>query len=489
MGTTGGPSGNGPLTGAQAATLYENGTNSSSYNVTATYSLSNQQYTPGEIEGLASNSGMSFGGNINANVNSPMGAFALYSLMNGIGSPTNNLFTSSNAVTAGTGIDITTDHSISLFNCTDALISAATVNQQLLTAKVYYGDLTISFNKAVSNPVLQLVGMGGTVSLSKSGKNYDMGFTTEFDLVSTNVSLSKLSGNTQLAVTPTQITNNATWFGASSVGTASNGVNRYAASGSVVATGTNITSITLKVYIKGDGGRINNGTAVVAADAGVYPVWSVGATNPFGLLTPNVSGDLMLMGVSIQKPVALPVEGLNLSAATNGTLTTLNWVTLNESNTSYFEVERSVDNISFVKTAAHIAAAGTAINTSNYSYKDDISSLQYDVVYYRVRLYDNNGSFRYSNTVVITNKNTGVRIFPNPFVEKVQVTVTVKVAGQVALKLSDISGRTIQYQQQKLTTGTNQLVMAGLTALPKGLYTLEVINTTDNSRTAYKILK
>jgi hypothetical protein len=754
MGTLGGPAGNGPFTTSQTVTLYENGSAVFSPAVTATYSLSNQQFAVGTVEGLASNSGMSFGGNLAASVNSPMGVFSLYSLMNGISSPTNNLFTACNAAATGTGIDVTTNRSISLFNCTDALINSASVNQQLLNARIYYGDLTITFNRPISNPVMQFVGLGGAVSFSKSGKNYDMGFATEFDLLSTGVTLSKLSGNTQLNVTATQVTNNATWLGASSVGTASNGITRYGASGSVVALGTNITSITLKVYVRGDGGRVNNGTSVVAADAGIYPVWALGATNPFGLANPNVAGDVMLFGVSFQKPVnvsgnifndanggnvnnstgganvistgifanlidangkvvasvavntdgtytfpavfegnytmnisttlgvqgamapgaALPagwvntgefngvantgndgtingnsavftvaatdvtdinfgierlpesnnqsytigqspagtfitlngigslgspgpltgsdpedfnaggslnaksvaitelpsnselwyngvkilvgadginppsvsnpfvipnynpsllqvkitsatlgsvatsfkyayidaagkmdntpatytinwavplaVEGLVLTAIINNDVVLLNWATLSESNTAYFEIERSKNNLNFIKVGINITAGGYTINKTNYNYNDDLTAIEPNtIVYYRVKLYDKNGDFKYSNVITVKRKTTEVKVWPNPFAEKLLVNITTKNTGIVQLNIKDILGRTIIAQQYKASVGNNQFIVSGLATLIKGAYIIEIINDKESFKEAFKISK
>lgn len=304
MGASGGPAGSGPATTNQTVTLYENGTIAFSPSVTATYSLSNQQFGAGALEGLATNSAMNFGGTLNASVNNAIGSQPYYGLMNAIGSPLNTMFSACNSC-GGTGIDVATGRAISFFNCTEGFINLSTgVNVQPLNARVYVGDITITFNRPVSNPVLQFVGMGGTTSITRSGKIYDMGFATEFDLISSGVSLSKLAGNAYLNVTATQITNTSTWLGANSQGTASNGITRYGASGSIVVLGTNITSVSLKAYVRGDGGRVSNGTSVVTADPGFSPQWAFGATNPFGA-TGNVSGDLMLFGVSTQKPVTV----------------------------------------------------------------------------------------------------------------------------------------------------------------------------------------
>jgi Secretion system C-terminal sorting domain len=324
MGSTGGPAGSGPGTGAQTVTLYEGGTLAYSPAITVTYSLSNQQYGAGTLEGLASNSAMNFGGTLNSTANSPMNAQPYYGLMNAISTPLSSMFSACNTCGA-TGIDVTTDRAISFFNSTDAFINASTgVNSKALNARVYVGDLTLTFNRPVSNPILQIVGLGGTTTVTKSGKIYDFGFSTEFDLIGSSVSLSKVVGNTQLTVTTSQITNNATWLGAASQGAVSNGITRYAASGSVMAQGTNVSSISFKVYVRGDGGRVNDGTNVITADAGLNPMWAFGATNPFAT-TGMVSGDLMLFGVSIKKPANVngnvfhDVNGGNVNNSTGTT--------------------------------------------------------------------------------------------------------------------------------------------------------------------------
>jgi hypothetical protein len=335
--TAGGPAGTGPLISSQPVTLYEGGTIVYTPTITATYSFSNQQYAPvgstptpvNQLEGIPTISGVTFGGGGNGTANTPMVATNLFSLMNGISGPTNAMFTACNACAAGTGIDTTVNRSIGVFLGADALIDSANANRLPLNSRVYYGDMTITFNRPVSNPVLQFVGMGGQVSYglgtAPNTKFYDLGFATEFDLVGTSVSFTKLSGNAVMNVTPTSITNTATRLGASSLGAAVNGVTRTAASGSVVAVGTNITSITVKVYLRGDGGIVVNSTGVVQTpDPGFSPRWSLAPGFPVAASTGLVTGDLMLFGVSIQRPVSLSgnvfndVNGLSDSIV-NGT--------------------------------------------------------------------------------------------------------------------------------------------------------------------------
>lgn len=304
MGATGGPSGSGPSTTNKTVTLYENGTTAYSPTITVTYSISNQQFPSGTIEGIT-NPGLNFAGNISAGVNSPMGGRPFYTTMNGISNPLSNMFSGCLACGANNGIDVTVDKSIDMFVCSDALINASTVNQAALNARVYYGNVTLTFNRPVSNPVIHFVGMGGSFYHTFNNKTYYQGFTSEFDLVGSNVTLSKLDGNAFFNVSSNQINNSSTWVSYASQGVTEQGVTRYAASGSVVANGTNITSITFKVYLRGDGGRVTDTyNNVVSPDFGNTPHWSFGSTNPNGTAG-SISGDTYLMGVSIQKPVTV----------------------------------------------------------------------------------------------------------------------------------------------------------------------------------------
>ncbi len=372
MGTTG-PAGSGPSTSSQAVTLFENAVTAYSPTTSVTYSLSNQQFPAGTVQGITS-PGINFGGSGNSTADTPLLGTAIYGLMNSIGSATSAMFTACNGCTAGSSIDVATNRAISLNLVSDALINAANTNLQALNARVYYGDLTITFNRPVSNPVLQFVGMGGQTSTSTSVsgavKSYDMGFSTEFDLVGSNVSLSKLNGNSVLTVTPTSITNSATRLGASSVGSVVNGITRTGASGSILATGTNITSITLKMYLRGDGGIVVNTAGVVQTpDPGWEPKWGVAAGyQPTGATTPfvgSVAGDTMLFGASIQKPVTVSGTVFN---DTNGLSDSIvNGTGTNAGGLNAILVDSAGNVIASTAVAANGTYSFTGIGEGSYS--------------------------------------------------------------------------------------------------------------------------
>lgn len=307
----GGPAGSGPVTGSQLVTFYSTTTTAFSPLVTATYAFSNQQFS--FIEGNPGSPGAEFGGTISSTVNSPIPANTIYDLMNTIGSSVNTNYTSCPTCTAGTGIDVATNKAIELICFADALINASGTQLFATNARVQYADFTITFNRPVSNPLLHVTGLGGYVSYSTGTGtatiNYDMGFSTDMDLLTTGVTLSKLSGNTALNVTASSISNSSSKFGSSSVGAVLHGITRTAASGTVMVQGTNITTLTFRLYLKGDGGTIidNLGNSVSATNGNIVR-WSFhNGFIPGGNTTvlQNISGDAFLVGLSLLQPVSV----------------------------------------------------------------------------------------------------------------------------------------------------------------------------------------
>lgn len=226
-------------------------------------SLSNQQYTSLPSSIISTNSGSSFGSTVN-NYSSSVTTVPTFNFMNVISNPINASYTSSVKLPPSTGINVATNKAFYIYNTAQNLfLSNAPVN-----GRYYYADLTVTFSKPVSNPVLHIVGLGGNILFS----NTDIqGFSTDLVLQNSGYSLSKLSGTNELVVTSNEIKNSSSAYGFES----GNG----AASGSVLVNGTNITSLTFKTYLKGDGNGSN---------------WSHPSVN---------SGDEFMLGVSIDKPI------------------------------------------------------------------------------------------------------------------------------------------------------------------------------------------
>lgn len=235
---------------------------SASYSPTlsVTFSLCNQQYTL-PVEQISTASGLSFGASPNSSAGNALES-EIFPLINSVGSPTNTDFVYSPRETSHSRIDINSNRALEIFTSARALynIKAAT------DGRYYFGDLTITFNQPVANPILHIGGLGGFYS--------SLGFTTELEMQNTGIILSKLSGSDELVISEgSKILNSAADPG-SVTGTG-------AASGSVLATGPAITSLTFRLYLRGDGDKSEWGNSAIH------------------------TGDAWLIGVSLTAPVSI----------------------------------------------------------------------------------------------------------------------------------------------------------------------------------------
>lgn len=324
----GGPSTSGPSTSSQTVTFYTTTTAAYTPPLTATYTLSNQQFST--TEGNPSVAGTTFGTNIQTSNNNNAAtnlalANASYGFMNAISgnnaASINPFYTACSTCGSGTGMDIATNNSVWLLNASDALINSSGASAHALNARVQFADLTITFNRPVDNPVVHLTGLGGfyqyntTIPVGGTVTNYTQGFTTDVDLITSGLTWTKLSGNSVMDVTSTQISNTATRFGTATLGSTALTITRTAASGSVVVNGAGITSFTMRLYLRGDGGIVQDNTGtVVAANNGNNLQWSSQLNHTPSGQSANVNnafaGDAFLVGLSLLPPPC----ALNLTA-------------------------------------------------------------------------------------------------------------------------------------------------------------------------------
>lgn len=230
---------NGPTTAPQVAELMFNPAPGSPSGTFVTASLSAQQYT-GSGTGAGSPVVM-FGA-----TNLPPGSTTVvprpvFAPMAEIGSPTDSMF-SNDQLGAPVGIEVNNNYAYNLFTSVQhwAGVQAGTGGVPPTNARVYMADLTLDFSRPLNNPYIHIVAIG-----ARSGDG--LGFATEFDLATMGISLEKVVGTNSLVVTGTQINNgNAT-------GIDVNCPNNSAACGTIRLRGNGITTVTFRVYIRGDG--------------------------------------------------------------------------------------------------------------------------------------------------------------------------------------------------------------------------------------------
>lgn len=144
----------------------------------------------------------------------------------------------------------------------------------------YFGDVVVTFNRDVKNPVINLSGIGG-VAVSSDG-NTAFGITTNFVLTNppSGTTIRRLSGR-NLSVNGFNITNSASLYGATTGGNNNSNHNATGAnggaSGSVQVENSNsIRTLRFKVYIASDyTGNSRLGWSSDSGDAFVFSAASV----------------------------------------------------------------------------------------------------------------------------------------------------------------------------------------------------------------------
>ena len=169
---------------------------------------------------------------------------------------------------------------------------------------------------------------------------------------------------------------------------------------------------------------------------------------------------------------ALPVTLINFTGKNDGNKNLLTWQVGNEQGLDYFELQRSLDGRTFID----VSRVPATVNTG-YSYTDDISGDEAPIYYYRLKIVDKDGNFKFSVITKIKIAATGrfVDVIPNPFKDKLHITVESPFAGKAELILTDIAGKRLFKESKVLFSGINAIEVNETQSLSKGTYLLTVI--------------
>jgi len=175
--------------------------------------------------------------------------------------------------------------------------------------------------------------------------------------------------------------------------------------------------------------------------------------------------------------ITLPLNLLTFTGSLQRNNTALlKWETENEVNVSHFKVERSADGNSFI-AIGEVRAQGSNNTTTQYSLVDNnIANLSSPVIYYRLKMMDIDGSFKYSSIVPISLADiTGrITLAPNPVINEVKVSINAPADGKVQWRLIDNTGRVIMYNSLLVRKGTGNNFTIDMSKKANGSYYLSV---------------
>lgn len=185
--------------------------------------------------------------------------------------------------------------------------------------------------------------------------------------------------------------------------------------------------------------------------------------------------------------VLLPVKLLEFSGSyANGTAT-LKWTTEQEVAFSHFNIQRSFDGIHFT-TIGEVEAKGNQ-QRNQYGYTDaGLTHRSEAKVYYRLQLTDADGKYSFTKVIMfnLSQPAGSLRLFPNPALNDVTITIRQEKGGNAQLLLTDMKGMIVKKTSSSLSTGSTSLTI-DCSAYASGTYLLTIL-TADGRKMNEKLV-
>ena len=170
-----------------------------------------------------------------------------------------------------------------------------------------------------------------------------------------------------------------------------------------------------------------------------------------------------------------PVELNSFSANIINGSVQLNWSTATETNNRGFDVQRSSEGTDYI-SLGFVNGYGTTTQQHNYSFTD--KNLNQGSYSYRLKQYDFDGSFHYSDVVKV-DFNIPLKFaleqnYPNPFNPSTKIKYSVPQSSKVIIKVFDVLGNEIEtLVNEEKPAGTYELTWNAAN-LPSGVYFYQI---------------
>lgn len=183
---------------------------------------------------------------------------------------------------------------------------------------------------------------------------------------------------------------------------------------------------------------------------------------------------------------ALPVKFILFNVKCIDDKVMLHWKTAFEQNSSYYEIQRSADGVSWMVIGS-VPAAGYSSVEKSYTFTD-INPLS-SRAFYRIAEFDISGSIQY--TGIVTNncsQDERIQYWLNPVTHQLYVTINSAIKSTVTISVFDTKGALAGKQQNNLLEGNNQLVV-NMNHLANGTYFVSITGNKGQNLKTIKVIK
>lgn len=192
----------------------------------------------------------------------------------------------------------------------------------------------------------------------------------------------------------------------------------------------------------------------------------------------------------------LAIDFLSLHANWKNTDVLIEWVVENESNSTYYEVQRSLNARNF-ETIGLLRGEGKNNGKIQYQMLDNKGANLANELYYRIKTIESNGEESLSHTVSIerTGNTKSLRIndlYPNPFSDQISINFSSPITAQIQIQIFDVRGQLVKtILNASIDKGEYQYNWNGNdqngSPVPEGIYYLQL--TDGKQRIARKLIK
>jgi hypothetical protein len=180
----------------------------------------------------------------------------------------------------------------------------------------------------------------------------------------------------------------------------------------------------------------------------------------------------------------LPVSFAGFNAEKMNQSTLLKWNTASEQNNALFEIERSIDGISYQKIGV-VKGSGNSSKLVSYTYTDELPQMN-DRNYYRLKQLDYDGKYSYSSIEVVDFTNSGTikdaksneflfNVYPVPSSNVITIDLANTYTGNVNIRIFDNVGKLVETHPATIAKAYSS-IEENISHLKAGMYLIEVVS-------------
>ncbi len=210
------------------------------------------------------------------------------------------------------------------------------------------------------------------------------------------------------------------------------------------------------------------------ADEGVFTFI---AGRPYRFDNTALASDYNFIIDNFMTSTILPAELTSFTATASNGKVSLKWTTATETNNRGFEIQRNIVTPNSEGTWQFIGfkeGNGTTTALHEYSFTDNLTNLN-GTFAYRLKQMDFDGSFQYSDEVLVENIPTPVSFdlsqnYPNPFNPATTINYDLPVKSFVTLKIYDLLGREVASLVNENQQASHYSIKFNASKLSSGIY-------------------